>query len=922
MTVTPHHIRTAVLLASVAGIAAVLAMSPSVDAAGQTRDTQMPILDDLERSKFDSGLLEELTRKMTVHARDTEGASPAHNVVLVVNRTADLVANITSQESMVENKNSLVRKLEGQLGAANVHPARTLSFVTATLPVPDILRTAQLGEVAQVGDGEKTGALGSDSLLQRLGNLDDKIAVNWYPIDWLQNLGIDGDGVKIAVVDSGVVQNADLELPLLRTVTQQVNCIDSDMASPPGCREAAGSKVADGRSHGTRVASIIANQDLTNRGIAHQADIVNVKLVRDMKITNDAGRNGENGNYYRTAEYYHAMDWIVTNLAGGEDPVIINASIDLDECTSSTSTQSRITNEVVDNDVLFVTVTGNRGSIIDPGCTQNVLTVGGLGDGNPYARFLYSPWEGANKGPVLPSTPILKPEIIAPAENVYSLARIDHSDGRQAVYSSVDGTSFAAPYVSGAAALALDANPDYSALELKSVLLLGADWHGPASRGGGYADYTASQYEDQMLADSNASNPLTSWGFGLLDIAQTLKYSINDGPVTTDTILDDSRPAYEIKTYTFDARRGDFVKVIVSWLEHPQGFLISNATGNPSIYSLRIADLDLKVKRPGGTVLATSDSAYQNNEFAVFTAPSSGRYTIEVSAPYVYNADNFDGMDFESIRTQEYALASTHRIREASSANLNAYSVAYSPLHPDPSTRDALTPSGLNGTAARTVSPDCADGDFFERCFVELDGSRSYDPDGDRITEYEWTQVDSTGINATLVNANTESPVFVAPQVTGDKEFEFELRVRDSGTGDFGLADRISVLVQDSDPPVPPVGRTVFSDDFESGLSKWTEEGERDWRADGFDEEGVPGSPAGNRVAKADNCDSECRLVMRDAVDLTAYDSAELSFYRYVDSGLDSGEYLKVDLYDGTGWSTAFDWQGNADDDGTWHMET
>jgi len=130
------------------------------------------------------------------------------------------------------------------------------------------------------------------------------------------------------------------------------------------------------------------------------------------------------------------------------------------------------------------------------------------------------------------------------------------------------------------------------------------------------------------------------------------------------------------------------------------------------------------------------------------------------------------------------------------------------------------------------------------------------------------------------------------------------------------------VLTKDSDPPVPPIGRTVFSDDFESGLSKWTEEGELDWRTGEFDEEGVPGSPAGNRVAEADNCDSECRLVMQNAVDLTAYDSAELSFYRYVDSSLDSGEYLKVDLYDGTRWNTVFDWQGGADDDSTWHMET
>jgi len=340
-----------------------------------------------------------------------------------VNRTADLIANITSQEMMAKNKNSLVQKLADQLGATNVRPAQTLSFITVTLPVPDILRTAQLGEVAQIGDGEKTGTLGADtSLLHTLfGNFDNKIEVNWPQEDWVRSLGIDGNGTTVAVVDSGIAQNANSELPLTSTITRQVTCINS-AGLPHGCREATGSAVADGRSHGTRVASIIANQDSTNLGIAHQADIVNVKLARDMFLANMT--------LYTIREYYHAMDWIVTNLADDEDPVIINASIRFDNCTSSTSTQSRVINEVVDNDVLFVTTSGNSipgnqtlPPIVDPGCTQNALTVGGLGDGNSWFRDQYSPWEGSRKGPALPSTsastPILKPEIIAPAENVY-----------------------------------------------------------------------------------------------------------------------------------------------------------------------------------------------------------------------------------------------------------------------------------------------------------------------------------------------------------------------------------------------------------------------------------------------------------------------------------------------------------------------
>jgi hypothetical protein len=56
-------------------------------------------------------------------------------------------------------------------------------------------------------------------------------------------------------------------------------------------------------------------------------------------------------------------------------------------------------------------------------------------------------------------------------------------------------------------------------------------------------------------------------------------------------------------------------------------------------------------------------------------------------------------------------------------------------------------------------------------------------------------------------------------------------------------------------------------------------------------------------------------------VDLTGYASATLTFWRYADNDLDAGEYLKVELYDGTTWNTIFNWTEGAGDDDTWHQE-
>ena len=125
----------------------------------------------------------------------------------------------------------------------------------------------------------------------------------------------------------------------------------------------------------------------------------------------------------------------------------------------------------------------------------------------------------------------------------------------------------------------------------------------------------------------------------------------------------------------------------------------------------------------------------------------------------------------------------------------------------------------------------------------------------------------------------------------------------------------IGTIEDDDTPPA------IFSDDFESGFAKWTETGEGDWNIEGPSELQVPGYSS-NLVAHSDNCDSICTITMSNSVDLSSSSSATLSFWRYVDKDLDNGEYLKVELYDGTQWNTISNWTHNAGDDDQWHQET
>lgn len=121
--------------------------------------------------------------------------------------------------------------------------------------------------------------------------------------------------------------------------------------------------------------------------------------------------------------------------------------------------------------------------------------------------------------------------------------------------------------------------------------------------------------------------------------------------------------------------------------------------------------------------------------------------------------------------------------------------------------------------------------------------------------------------------------------------------------------------ILDDDTPPP-----LFSDSFELDLTKWIQTGEGDWNIENPSEIQVPGYQS-NLVAHSDNCDSTCTLTMSAPLDLRLYSSATLSFWRFVDDLLDDGEYLKVELYNGTHWNMVANWTKNAGNDNAWHHE-
>jgi len=121
---------------------------------------------------------------------------------------------------------------------------------------------------------------------------------------------------------------------------------------------------------------------------------------------------------------------------------------------------------------------------------------------------------------------------------------------------------------------------------------------------------------------------------------------------------------------------------------------------------------------------------------------------------------------------------------------------------------DAFTPVSNNPPHAfATPSPASAS----EGTLVTLDGSTSYDPDGDALT-YTWTQL--TGTPVVLANASTAIATFLAPNVPETTTLSFRLTVSDGSLN--STADALVNVTWTNDPPVAALSCPVDADEGEN----------------------------------------------------------------------------------------------------------
>ncbi|GAA2115199.1 S8 family peptidase [Streptomyces synnematoformans] len=314
----------------------------------------------------------------------------------------------------------------------------------------------------------------------RRASLDVSVPQIGAPAAW--EAGYDGDGVTIAVLDTGVDEtHPDL--------ADQVVATENFTPSPDA---------EDRYGHGTHVASIAAGTGAKSNGkltgVAPGAQLLAGKVLGDDGFGDDSG-------------ILAGFEWAVDQ---GAD--IVNLSLGGGDTPEVDPLEEAVNRISAEEGVLFAIAAGNAGelgshTVDSPGSADAALTVGAVGPGGGLAGF-------SSRGPRIGDGAV-KPDVTAPGVSITAAAApgslIEQEVGQNPEgYLSIDGTSMATPHVAGAAALLKQQHPDWTGAELKAALSASAK---PAAKRGAYGQGAGLVAADQALGQSVVTEP-ASLSFG------------------------------------------------------------------------------------------------------------------------------------------------------------------------------------------------------------------------------------------------------------------------------------------------------------------------------------------------------------------------------------------------------------------------
>nr|WP_221382895.1 S8 family serine peptidase [Actinoplanes polyasparticus] len=270
---------------------------------------------------------------------------------------------------------------------------------------------------------------------KRTPSLDVSVPQIGAPAAWQQ--GLDGTGVTVAVVDTGIdTTHPDFAGKIVAS---------ANFTELPG--------IDDRLGHGTHVASIIAGSGAKSGG-RYQGVAPGAKLA----IAKACERS------CFESELLPAMEW-----AAQQAPVV-NVSIGGTDYPGIDPLEQAVEDLTAAYGTLFVVSAGNFGfgrpeTVYSPASAPAALAVGSVDDRDQLAV-------SSGRGPGVDDGAI-KPDLTAPGVNIVAARAANGEQGGPAAdgYVAMSGTSMAAPHVAGAAAILTQQHPGWSPSRRKAALM-------------------------------------------------------------------------------------------------------------------------------------------------------------------------------------------------------------------------------------------------------------------------------------------------------------------------------------------------------------------------------------------------------------------------------------------------------------------
>lgn len=332
----------------------------------------------------------------------------------------------------LSTQNMIVADIKDRGGSVDASTNLIGSYVVANIDYDDIDDIASNSNVIRIVEDKKIFEISDFDKVEKkiIKLLDNSYSlVNAEPL-WDE--GITGDGIVVAVVDTGI--NADI--PALQRDGKSVVISEYELYGDYT------------HSHGTLCASCIASQNSDYRGIAPGVDILDIGVFDGgSAYTSDIIQGWE---YVAQFKQDTGRFVIVSNSFGG--PAYADMGIISDAANKMVNVYN----------IPMICAAGNSGpnpgTVNTPAVAKDVLAVGAIDD-----DFVITSFSSRGPGSIVDR----KPDVVAPGLQI----NMFDETGSVVVYS---GTSFSTPITAGCMALVAQGHENYDAKQFNNAFKRGA----------------------------------------------------------------------------------------------------------------------------------------------------------------------------------------------------------------------------------------------------------------------------------------------------------------------------------------------------------------------------------------------------------------------------------------------------------------